>query len=105
SDTAHAFASGYDLRTKKDLDNFIDKFEKEIGIDRLVGFHFNDSKTSIDSKRDRHADIGHGEIGKEIFEAIMNHPKLKDMFGILETPQDEVDWPEQIKLLKSMRKS
>jgi apurinic endonuclease APN1 len=104
-DTAHAFASGYDLRTEKDLDIFIEKFEKEIGLDRLIGFHFNDSKTAINSKRDRHADIGHGEIGKEVFGVILNHPKLEDLFGILETPQDELGWPKQIELLKSMRKS
>ncbi len=104
-DTAHAFGSGYDLRSKNDLEDFIEKFDKEIGLDRLIGFHFNDSKAALDSKRDRHADIGFGEIGKDVFSEILNNPKLKDTFAILETPQDEMDWPEQIKLLKSMRKS
>jgi len=104
-DTAHAFESGYDLRTTKDLENFIDKFDKEIGLDRLIGFHLNDSKTELNSKKDRHADIGYGDIGKDVFKELINHSKLKDMFGILETPQDKVSWKNQIELLKGMRKS
>ncbi len=101
-DTAHAFESGYGINTKTGLDDFIAKFEKEIGLDKLVGFHLNDSKTPINSKRDRHADIGSGEIGLEMFRWIINHPELKDKFGILETPQDNLSWAEQLKTLRSM---
>lgn len=101
-DTAHAFESGYDLRTKEGLEDFINLFEKEIGLDKLVGFHLNDSKTALNSKRDRHADIGKGELGEEVFKNIVNHPKLKDKFGILETPEDEIPWQEQLKLLRSL---
>lgn len=104
-DTAHAFASGYDLRDEKGLEDFLQKFEKEIGLKKLVGFHLNDSKSALNSNRDRHADIGHGEIGVKIFGSIVNHPKLKDLFGILETPQDNEDWTGQIKLLKGMIQS
>lgn len=103
-DTAHAFASGYDLRDEKGLEEFLSKFEKEIGLEKLVGFHFNDSKSTFNSNRDRHADIGHGELGAKIFSLILNHPKLKNLFGILETPQDQENWTEQIKVLKSTRK-
>jgi len=101
-DTAHAFESGYDIKSEEGLNNFINKFDMEIGLDRLVGFHFNDSKTVINSKRDRHADIGKGELGLEAFKQIIRHPKLKDKFAILETPQDETDWKEQLKLLRSL---
>lgn len=101
-DTAHAFESGYDLREKEGLEEFINLFEKEIGLDKLVGFHLNDSKTALNSKRDRHADIGKGDLGLEIFKNIINHPKLKDKFGILETPEDEIPWQEQLKLLRSL---
>jgi len=103
-DTAHAFGSGYNLRTKEGLEDFLDLFEKEIGLDRLIGLHLNDSKVALNSKRDRHADIGFGEIGKDIFAEILNHPKLNSLFAILETPQDNMSWTEQIKLLKSFRK-
>lgn len=103
-DTAHAFESGYDLRSQEGLDDFIDKFDKLIGLDKLVGFHLNDSKTEFDSKRDRHADIGKGFLGLFAFENIINHPKLKDKFGILETPQDEMNWQEQLAILREMEK-
>jgi len=102
-DTAHAFGSGYDLRTTDGLEDFLNLFDKEIGLDRLIGLHLNDSKVVLNSKRDRHADIGFGEIGKDIFIHILNHPKLKDLFAILETPQDNENWTKQIEQLKKMR--
>ena len=102
-DTAHAFASGYDLRDKEGLEKFIDQFSKKIGLEKLIGFHFNDSKSALNSKRDRHADIGKGELGTKIFERILNRLELSNLFAILETPQDEINWPEQIKMLKKMR--
>lgn len=85
-DTAHAFESGYALHEKQGLEDFIGKFDQEIGIDRLVGLHINDSATPFNSKRDRHADIGTGEIGVDAIGRIINHPKLKNLFGIIETP-------------------
>jgi len=102
-DTAHAFESGYDLRTEELTENFLLKFDKEIGLDQLVGFHLNDSKTPMSSKRDRHADIGEGFIGLESFNYLVSHPKLTEKFGILETPQDQIPWPEQIEILKKKR--
>jgi len=101
-DTAHAFESGYDLRTEEGLEKFISEFDKEIGLDKLVGFHLNDSKTALDSKRDRHADIGEGEIGLAAFRHLVNHPKLKDKFGILETPQDTASWSDQLRILRKL---
>lgn len=85
-DTAHAFESGYHIETKEGLEEMLHLFEREIGLDRLVGLHLNDSATAFNSKRDRHANIGEGEIGLEAFKRIVNHPKLKDLFGIIETP-------------------
>jgi apurinic endonuclease APN1 len=100
-DTAHAFASGYHIETKQGLEEFLDKFESLIGLDKLVGFHFNDSKTAFNSKKDRHEDIGQGEIGKQAFQNIVTHPKLEDLFAILETPAEKLSWDEQLKLLRS----
>ncbi len=85
-DTAHAFGSGYDISTADGLEKTLDEFDKEIGLDKLVCLHLNDSAVALGSNRDRHADIGHGEIGKEAFGRIVNHPKLKDLPGIVETP-------------------
>jgi len=103
-DTAHAFASGYDLGKDDGIEKFIGEFEKNIGLDRLVGFHLNDSKSALDSHRDRHADIGEGHLGIKPFEKIVNHPKLRDLFGILETPQDTKTWKEQLAMLREIEK-
>jgi len=101
-DTAHAFESGYNLKDLSEAEKFIDNFDGLIGLDKLVGFHFNDSQTQFDSHRDRHADIGEGELGLDIFKFLINHPKLINKFAILETPQDKIDWKDQIKLLRSL---
>lgn len=85
-DTAHSFESGYDLKTPEGLEAALEEFEKEIGLDRLVCLHLNDSKTPLGSNRDLHADIGQGEIGLEAFKRIVNHPKIKHLPGIIETP-------------------
>ena len=85
-DTAHAFGSGYDFSTKEGLGKAVEEFDKSIGLDRLVCLHLNDSAAPLGSNRDRHADIGDGHIGLEAFRRIVNHPKLKNIPGILETP-------------------
>lgn len=85
-DTAHAFESGYDISTEEGLEKTLNEFNNKIGLDRLVCLHLNDSATPLGSNRDRHENIGHGHIGKDAFERIVNHPKLKDLPGILETP-------------------
>lgn len=100
-DTAHAFESGYKFDDISEIEKFLNKFEELIGLDKLIGFHLNDSKTALSSHRDRHADIGKGLIGLEIFRYLVNHPKLKDKIGILETPQDEISWSEQLEMLRS----
>lgn len=85
-DTAHSFGSGYNVATKEGLDDTLADFDKEIGLDRLVCLHINDSAVPFASCRDRHADIGKGYIGIDGFRNIVNHPRLKDLPGILETP-------------------
>lgn len=90
-DTAHAFASGYDLRTKKDVQNTFKKFDDIIGLDKLILIHGNDSKVDFGERKDRHFHIGKGKIGKAGFDAIINHPKLKRVDMILETPETEMD--------------
>ena len=86
-DTAHAFEAGYDIRTKDGLDDTLKEIEANIGLDRLKLIHINDSKTSLKSRRDRHENIGEGKIGLAAFKRIVNHPKLKDLPFILETPK------------------
>jgi len=102
-DTAHAFASGYDLRTEKDVNNTLKEFDKAIGLDLLQLFHINDSKVELNAKVDRHEHIGEGKIGKKGFEVLINHSKLKTVDFILETPA--AGRSADIKLLKQLRKN
>lgn len=106
-DTAHAFGSGYNVATADGLEKTLAEFDKEIGLDKLVCLHLNDSAVPLGSNRDRHADIGHGEIGEEAFGRIVNHPKLKDVPGIVETPgnkgKSEIDSLQILKILDKDR--
>jgi len=103
-DTCHAFASGYDLRDKKLVNQVINKFDKIIGLDKLKLIHLNDSKTDLGAHVDRHEHIGQGKIGKLGFKEFINHPKLKKVNMILETPIDEHGGQEDdLKVIKKMR--
>jgi deoxyribonuclease-4 len=97
-DTAHALTSGYDIRTKEGLDDFLDQFDRLIGLDRLVVMHLNDSKADIDTHVDRHENIGDGFIGLEGFRNIINHPKLAHVSGVMEVPGLEGNGPDAANL-------
>lgn len=97
-DTAHSFEAGYEWRTKAGIDETLRQFDRAIGFTRLYLIHLNDSKTKFGSKVDRHWHIGKGEIGLKGFKEIINHPLLKNLPGIMETPRTG---PEEDK--KNMR--
>jgi len=99
-DTAHAFASGYDLRDKKLVKKTFDDFDKIIGLERLKLIHGNDSMVDFDSKKDRHENIGKGKIGLDGFRAIINDKRLKNINMIIETPGDG----ERVKDLEVLKK-
>lgn len=94
-DVAHAFESGYDLSNLKGLGETLAEFDREIGLERLVAVHANDSKTARGSNRDRHENIGKGEIGLKGFRGIVNHRNLRELPFIIETPpgsdQDDME--------------
>lgn len=100
-DTCHTFAAGYDLRTKKQVDATLKKFDQVVGLKRLKLFHANDSMFGLGDHRDRHEHIGKGKIGVEGFKAIINHPKLKSINMILETPWD-IELKKDVAVLKKM---
>lgn len=85
-DTAHCFASGYDLRTPTAIDATLRHFAETVGFDRLVAVHANDSRAPFQSNRDRHANIGAGEIGREAFAVMLADPRLRVVPWILEVP-------------------
>lgn len=103
-DTAHAFEAGHNLSNKEGLDDLIEQIEREIGLERLVVVHTNDSLTKMGSRHDRHANIGEGEIGEKMFKYLVNHPKLKNLPFILEVPALKGGGgAEDIKLLRDLR--
>lgn len=83
-DTQHLWASGYQL--PEDLDNLLKLIDSTVGSERLAAVHLNDSKTACGSRLDRHENLGDGLIGKDRLLAVLNHPKLKEIPFILETP-------------------
>ena len=85
-DTCHAFASGYDERTPDAVGRTIDELDRVIGIGRVQVIHCNDSVTGLGSNRDRHANIGEGQIGAEGFRALLREPRLAKLPFILEVP-------------------
>lgn len=83
-DTQHTFVSGYDW--VNDLENVIKQMDKVLGLDLVRAIHLNDSLQPFNSHKDRHASLGEGEFGKKAIKAVLNHPKLKNIPFILETP-------------------
>src|SRR6185436_8662871 len=78
-DTCHAFASGYDLRTKEHVEKNLKQFDKVIGFEKLVVIHANDSKFEFGKHLDRHQHIGDGFIGLEGFKALVHHKVLNKL--------------------------
>ena len=88
-DTCHAFAAGYDLRTKKTVEKTLKNFDDAIGFEHLKILHLNDSKGMLNENRDRHEHIGLGQIGDEGMTEIVKIMNEKKIPMILETPIDE----------------
>jgi deoxyribonuclease-4 len=85
-DSCHLFASGYDIRTTAGMDATVAEIASEIGLERVGSLHLNDSQTPLGSNRDRHADIGEGELGEEGCAAFLSAPDLQGLPCVLETP-------------------
>lgn len=100
-DTCHLHDGGYDI--VHDLDAVLNEFDNIIGLDRLKACHLNDSMNDAGSRKDRHAKIGEGHIGLEALTAVINHPVLKNLPFILETPNELPGYAKEIALLRSLR--
>lgn len=98
-DTCHVHDGGYDI--VNDLDGVLEEFDRVIGIERLKALHLNDSKNPRGAHKDRHEKIGKGYLGAEAFARIVNHPQLKDLPMLLETPNELDGYAAEIALLKS----
>ena len=102
-DTCHTFGAGYDLRTLDACQKTFAEFTGIVGFKWLRGMHLNDSKIELGLRKDRHAPIGEGLIGKACFEYIMQDNRFDEIPLILETPEPE-KWQEEIEMLYNMSK-
>lgn len=100
-DTCHVNDSGYDI--KNDLDGVIERFDKIIGLDRLLVVHVNDTKNPIAAHKDRHENIGYGYLGFDVLYRVVHHPSLKGIPMILETPyyNEKAPYKQEIEMLRS----
>ena len=85
-DSCHLFASGYDIRTPEGLAGVLDEFDRVIGLERLGSLHVNDSMTPLGSNRDRHVNLGDGELGADGCAAFLSEPRFDGLPCIFEGP-------------------
>ncbi|MGZ4169484.1 MAG: deoxyribonuclease IV [Solirubrobacteraceae bacterium] len=105
-DSCHLLASGYDIRTAAGLTDTIDDFDRIVGIRRLGSLHLNDSQTKLGSNRDRHANIGTGELGARGCAAFLSEPRFEKLPLVIETQGPERQGPtrEEVELCFKLRK-
>jgi deoxyribonuclease-4 len=105
-DSCHLLASGYDIRTPHGLSDTLDAFDRAVGLERLGSLHLNDSETPLGSNRDRHANIGQGELGERGCAAFLSEPRFDQLPCVLETPGAEHQGPgaEEVALCFKLRR-
>jgi deoxyribonuclease-4 len=105
-DSCHLLASGYDIRTAAGLTETLDRFDAVVGLRRLRGLHLNDSKTPLGSNRDRHANVGTGELGEVGCAAFLSEPRFEKLACVIETqgPDRQGPSPQEIELCFALRK-
>ena len=99
-DTCHLNDAGYDV--VNDLDGVLETFDRVIGLDRLRAIHLNDSMNPLGARKDRHERIGHGHLGLPAITRIVNHPDLRHLPFLLETPNELPGYAEEIALLRGV---
>jgi deoxyribonuclease-4 len=104
-DSCHLLASGYDIRTADGLAETMDRFDEIVGLERLGSLHLNDSQTPLGSNRDRHANIGTGELGEDGCAAFLSEPRFDDLPLVIETQGPERQGPtrEEVELCGTLR--
>ena len=102
-DTCHVFAAGHDIATKGGMTKTLDLLVEIVGIERIQLIHANDSMDICGALKDRHQNIGKGEIGEKPFAELLAHPAVANAPLILETPGMEPEHGAEIALLKKMR--
>jgi deoxyribonuclease-4 len=103
-DSCHLLATGYEIRTPQALAGVVDECERAIGPGRLGSLHLNDSQTPLGSNRDRHANIGEGELGLDGARTFVNEPRFAGLACVLETPGPDRSGPtaEEVALVAGL---
>jgi deoxyribonuclease IV len=105
-DCCHLFASGFDIQTPDALASVVDEFDGKVGLDRLRALHINDSKMPFGSNRDRHADIGKGELGRSGIRTFLSEPRFDGLPTLIETKAaaKEETGRKEVRLAKRLRR-
>jgi deoxyribonuclease IV len=104
-DSCHLFASGYDIRSTAGIDQLLEEVSAKVGLRRLGSLHLNDSKTPLGANRDRHANVGEGELGEDGCAAFLAAPDFQALACVLETPGENRSGPgrEEVELAVRLR--
>jgi deoxyribonuclease-4 len=104
-DSCHLFASGYDVRSAAGVEAVVGEISKKVGSGRIGALHFNDSQTALGSNRDRHANVGEGELGEAGCAAFLSEPAFAELPCVLETPGEARSGPsaEEVGLASALR--
>ena len=104
-DSCHLLASGYDIRTPAGADAVVREARRELGAGKIRSLHYNDSKTPLGSNRDRHANVGEGELGEDGCAAFLSAPGIQRLVCVLETPGEKREGPgaAEVELTRRLR--
>jgi deoxyribonuclease-4 len=105
-DSCHLLASGYEIRDADSLGELVDEFDSRIGLDRLRCLHVNDSQIPLGGNRDRHANVGEGELGEVGIATFLSEPRFESLPALLETPGPDGHGPDraEVQLTKALRR-
>jgi deoxyribonuclease-4 len=104
-DSCHLFASGYDVRSRAGMDRLLSELSEKVGLERVGSLHLNDSRAPLGSNRDRHANVGEGELGRKGCAAFLSAPAFAQLPCVLETPGENRSGPsrEEVALAVALR--
>ena len=94
-DCCHLLASGFEIRSPQALADVVDDFDAQVGLPRLCCLHVNDSKVPLGSNRDRHANLGDGELGRKGLRVFLSEPRFEDLPALIETPGPDGHGPDR----------
>jgi deoxyribonuclease IV len=105
-DCCHLLASGFEIRSRKALAEVVDEFDAKVGLDRLRCLHVNDSKVPLGSNRDRHANLGEGELGRKGLRPFLSEARFEDLPALIETPGPDGHGPDrsEVRTAKRLRR-